>query len=106
MVSRAVIAAAALVLALPAQAADRQVAISDGEFMAWSNIGPVMDRCMGAMLLRREFAACADVSAFLAEFSAKVKEAKPAAPAAPPPPSPAPQAPASGGTPATAQDPQ
>lgn len=68
-----------ILVSLPGRAADRQLTISDPEYMMWSNVGPVMDRCIGAMVLRRDAAACADVSAFIAEFAAKVGKAAPVA---------------------------
>lgn len=80
---------------LPAAAADRQLAINDAEYMMWANIGQVMDRCIGAMVLRREPAGCADVSVFLAEFAGKVRVAPAVTPSVPSPPTarPAPSVP-------------
>lgn len=81
------------VMISPACAADRQITISDQEFNAWSQVPSLMDRCIGAAVLTRDFGNCQMLAPFLSAFAEKVGQARAAPPAAAPVPAPAPSAP-------------
>jgi hypothetical protein len=88
-----VLALAIGVLISPASAADRQVTITDQEYAAWAQVPTIMDRCIGAAVLKRDFGICQELAPFLESFAAKIANA-PAAQPAPPPPAAQPSPPA------------
>lgn len=87
MILKALIVSTAL-LSTTAYAADRTVVITDDETKAWANVPSALDRCIGAMVIRRDAGPCQDLAPFLNHFAEKI-----AAPPAAPAPAPAPVAP-------------
>jgi hypothetical protein len=85
-----VLALAIEVVVSPACAADRQITITDQEFNAWSQVPALMDRCIGAAVLTRDFGNCQMLAPFLSAFAEKVGNARAAQPAPAPAPAPIP----------------
>lgn len=63
--------------ATPATPPDVTLTMTAAEQQTWAQVGPVLDACIGAAVMRNDASSCAAVSKFLAAFAAKVAAAQP-----------------------------